>query len=77
MTETKLIPVTQWNEHHSWPPCGGLRHLIFNEHTNGFHQCVRRVGRRVLIDEKAFFEGVEKQNQPQGGAASPASRGSA
>ncbi|MCP5361141.1 MAG: hypothetical protein H6908_00655 [Hyphomicrobiales bacterium] len=64
MTEptTKLIPVTEWNHHHSWPPAGGLRHLIFNEHANGFHQCVRRIGRRVLIDEAAFFCWVEEQN---------------
>jgi hypothetical protein len=33
---TRLIPATQWNEHHQWPPLGGLRHLIFNAESNGF-----------------------------------------
>ena len=53
---TRLIPVTKWNEYHSWPPIGGLRHLIFNEHSNGFDKVIRRIGRRVLIDEQPFFE---------------------
>lgn len=51
----QLIPVTSWNERHPWPPIGGLRHLIFFSKTNGFDKVVRRIGRRVLIDEAAFF----------------------
>ena len=58
---TRLIPVTDWQKHHLWPPEGGLRYLIFNERLDGFHKCVRRVGRRVLIDEEAFFEWVAEQ----------------
>lgn len=57
--QPRLIPVTEWNAHHSWPPLGGLRWLIFNERSNGFHAVIRRVGRRVLIDEAAFFEWVK------------------
>lgn len=53
---TRLIPVKDWGKYHPWPPVGGLRHLIFHEHTNGFNRVVRRCGRRVLIDEAAFFE---------------------
>ena len=60
--QTRLIPVTKWNEHHQWPPLGGLRHLIFYEKTNGFHKVIRRCGRRVLIDEAAFFQWMEAQN---------------
>ena len=60
---SRLIPVPDWNKHHSWPPQGGLRHLIFNEKTNGFATAFKRVGRRVLIDEAAFFAVVDKQNQ--------------
>ncbi len=56
---TRLIPLTNWNQHHAWPPIGGLRHLVFFESTNGFHKVVRRVGRRVLIDEAAFFAWVD------------------
>ena len=59
----KLIPATEWAAHHSWPPLGGLRHLIFHADTNGFNKVIKRVGRRVLIDEAAFFEWVERQNK--------------
>lgn len=62
---SRLIPVTKWNDHHQWPPIGGLRHLIFYEQTNGFSECVVRVGRRVLIDEDKFFRWVEKRNGMQ------------
>lgn len=56
---TRLIPVPEWNKHHSWPPVGGLRHLIFHAKEKGFDKVVRRVGRRVLIDEAAFFQWVK------------------
>lgn len=64
-SHTKLLTVSQWNEYHSWPPIGGLRHLIFNEKTNGFSQAFKRVGRRVLIDETEFFACVARQNGGQ------------
>jgi hypothetical protein len=60
----RLIPLTEWNQYHAWPPLGGLRHLVFHEWQNGFCSVVKRVGRRVLIDEKAFFEWVERQQEP-------------
>ena len=41
---------------------GGLRHLVFHADRNGFDKVVKRAGRRVLIDEEAFFEWVEEQN---------------
>lgn len=59
---TRLIPVPKWNEYHVWPPIGGLRHLIFNQKTNGFDKAFKRVGRNVLVDETVFFECVEFQN---------------
>lgn len=58
---TRLIPLTDWNQHHAWPPLGGLRHLVFFERDNGFDKVVRRVGRRVLIDEAAFFAWVDSK----------------
>lgn len=61
-TTTRLIPVPEWNKHHSWPPIGGLRHLIFNEKVNGFATAFKRVGRRVLVDETEFFACVNRQN---------------
>lgn len=60
---TRYIPVPQWEKHHTWPPIGGLRNLIFNRHKNGFDKVVKKVGKRVLINEAAFFEWVEGQGR--------------
>ena len=60
-SNTRFIPVPEWSKFHEWPPEGGLRHLIFNAKSNGFDAVVRRVGRRVLIDEQAFFDWVSEQ----------------
>ena len=55
-----IIPLTHWPKHHPWPSIGGLRHLVANADRNEFHRVIRRVGRRVLIDEQAFFEWLDE-----------------
>lgn len=60
---TKLIPVTQWEQHHPWPSIAALRNLIHHKETNGFNKVIKKVGKRVLIDETAFFEWVEERNR--------------
>lgn len=68
ITESKskrFIPVPRWNDYHPWPPPGGLRYLIFHEKANGFSSCVVRIGRKVLIDEEAFFAWVKSQKGGQ------------
>lgn len=64
--QSRLIPLTEWPQHHSWPPVGGLRHLVFYASENGFDRVVRRVGKRVLIDEKEFFSWVNDLNEKEG-----------
>jgi hypothetical protein len=59
-TPTRLFTVQQWPQHHPYPPVGGLRHLIFHAKQNGFDAVIRRIGRRVLIDEQAFFAWVAR-----------------
>lgn len=65
-TTPRLIPLTKWNQFHEWPPQGGLRHLVFNSASNGFNKVIRRAGKRILIDEAAFFQWVENQNKDAG-----------
>ncbi len=62
----RLIPLVDWPDHHPWPTVAGLRHLVFNAHRNGFAAVIRRVGRRVLLDEAAFFRWVEAQQEARG-----------
>lgn len=56
----KLFTLDKWP--HSYPPEKTLRHLVFNADSNGFNKVVRRIGRRVLIDEQEFFRWVDEQN---------------
>jgi hypothetical protein len=65
ITPTRLVPVTQWPTEHPWPSVAGLRHLIHFEKDNGFDTVVRRIGRRVLIDEAAFFQWADNYSAPK------------
>ena len=58
--ERRILTVQQWKQQHEWPSEGGLRYLIFNSERNGFSGAFLRIGRRVLIDEKKFFECVDR-----------------
>ena len=60
--EARIIPLSKWEQFHPWPTTAGLRHLVFHAGNNGFNAVIRRVGRRVLIDEAAFFAWVDTQN---------------
>lgn len=57
----KLFTVRQFVERHPWATQGGLRHLLFHRQTNGFAQCVRRIGRRILLDEDLVLEWLDTQ----------------
>ena len=64
--QTRLIPITDWNQYHPWPPLGGMRHIRFHQSAKGFDDGVFvKVGRRVLVDEQRFFECVARQNQQE------------
>lgn len=55
---TRFITVADWNKYHLWPSQSGLRYYVHNCKKNGFDAVIKRVGRRVLLDENAFFEWV-------------------
>jgi len=65
ISHTRYIPVPNWEKHHEWPSIAGLRYLIFKRHKNGFDQfgVVKKIGKRVLIDEAAFFEWMSNQGK--------------
>lgn len=60
-----LLTVKQFPKKHEAFSEGGLRHLIFHQNENGFHRCIRRIGRKILIHEKAFFSWLEETNHAQ------------
>jgi len=38
-----------------------IRWLIFNEKTNGFSRCIKRIGRKILIDLNEFELWIREQ----------------
>lgn len=58
----RLIPIPKFNDYHPDPSPAALRWLVFTN-KDGFESCVVRRGKRVLIDEAAYFEWLDKQNE--------------
>lgn len=58
----RYIPLTRWPDYHPYPSVSSLRSLVFHSDTNGFDKVIRRIGKRILLDEAAWFEWVEAQN---------------
>ena len=59
---TDLISVNEFSEKYPTFTKGALRSYIFNAKQNGFSEVIRRIGSRVFIKEKNFFEWVERIN---------------
>ena len=62
---TTLSTVNQYAEKQPAFTIGGLRSLIFNEHSNGLAEsgAIIRVGRKVLIVDEKFIDWIQAQNQ--------------
>ena len=60
---TRLIPLVDWPKYHPWPPIGGLRHMVFHAKKTGFSKVIKKVNRRILIDEREFFEFIRKRTR--------------
>ncbi len=63
----RLATVNQMAELYPSFTQSAIRWLIFNEKINGFTKCLRRIGRRVLIDLDDFEHWIDMQ-QASGGA---------
>ena len=57
----KFFTVKDFAKRHAWATEGSLRHLIFYRESNGFDRVIRRIGRKILLDESAFFEWLDAQ----------------
>lgn len=58
--ESRLLTVKQFVEKYPWPSESGLRAIILDANKNGFHSVFKRVGRRVLVDEIAFWKTIDE-----------------
>jgi hypothetical protein len=58
---SRLLTVKQLPSHYPAFSEGAIRWLIFNEKENGFNRCVRRIGRKILIDLNKFESWIDGQ----------------
>ena len=60
-----LSTVNQFTRQNPAFTTGGLRSLIFNEHSNGLAKsgAIVRIGRKVLINDALFYQWIESINQ--------------
>lgn len=65
--QSRFIPLIKWP--HDWPTLGALRHLAKNRHKNGLKEIFLKVGKRVVIDEQAFFEWIKAQSKSRNRSA--------
>lgn len=56
---SNLRTVQQFAAENPWVSERGLRNLIFRGEENGFRCCIRRVGRKILIDPEAVAEWID------------------
>ena len=57
----RLIPVSKFNDYHPDPSPAAIRWMIYIN-KDGFEECVVRRGRRILIDEEAYFKWLDRQS---------------
>lgn len=54
-----FLTVNQTAEKYPFIPVGGLRYAIFHAEKNGLAKAIRRIGRKVLLEETSFLEWVD------------------
>lgn len=62
LKDAPLLTVKQFAASYPWPTELGMRSYIFQSKKNGNEHCFPRVGRRRLVDPKAFFEWIKSNH---------------
>lgn len=66
--ESDWFTPRQLVERHAFLSEGGLRKWIYEATKNGFDACIRRLGRKIVINNTSFLAWVDAGG-PTGGAA--------
>lgn len=61
-TQNRLIPIPKWNNYYDYPTAGAWRQLLFRNRDNIAEKVTKRLGGRILIDERAYFNFVQEIN---------------
>lgn len=63
-TATRYIPVAKFDQFYPWPTPQSIRNRIHAARRGvdpEFLDCIKKVGGRVLVDERAFLAWLESQ----------------
>lgn len=55
-----FLTVKQWLEKYHAIPEGGIRHLIFTNRDGFNTKVVKKIGRKILLDEEAFLRFIDE-----------------
>jgi len=58
-----LLTVKQFVQKHDFLSESALRSLIFRRESNGFSKVIRRINKKILIDESDFFSFIDEQSK--------------
>jgi len=63
MATKKFMPLTHFVEKQNggWPTIAAMRWMVWKAKENGLDKHIRRIGRKVLIDENGFWEWIDKK----------------
>ena len=58
-----FLTLKQWLEKYKAIPEGGIRHLIFTNKDNFNSRVVKKLGRKILLDEQAFLSYIDEHSK--------------
>ena len=60
----KYIELSEWNKHHQYPSTTQFRYLLQknNKCDSGLSKAVKKIGGKLLVNETAFFDWIDKQD---------------
>ncbi len=61
--QKNFLTIKQWLEKYRTIPEGGIRHLIFTNKDNFNARVVKKLGRKVLLDEQAFLSYIDDHSK--------------
>jgi len=62
-THKNFLTLKQWLAKYQAIPEGGVRHLIFTNKNNFNQRVVKKLGRKILLDEGAFLAYIDEQTK--------------
>lgn len=61
--QKSFLTLKQWMEKYKAIPEGGIRHLIFTNKDNFNGRVVKKLGRKILLDEHAFLSYIDDHSK--------------